>query len=84
MGTITIRLDDETDAKLKQRLARSGESLSQFVRNAVRQQLDAAPAVSRTELLKRALEKIVDEGQTGDSATYKAQIREKLNARHRR
>ena len=43
MPTITIRLDDETDARLKRRLARSGETLSGFVRAAVVNQLGSAP-----------------------------------------
>ena len=41
MPTITIRIDDETDARLKRRLGHSGESLSEFVRAAIVNQLAA-------------------------------------------
>ena len=45
MPTITVRLDDETDTRLKRRLVRSGESLSELVRAAVVNQLAAGPAI---------------------------------------
>lgn len=42
MSTVTIRLDEETDARLKRRLARTGETLSEFIREAVTRRLDEA------------------------------------------
>ena len=85
MPTVTIRLDDETDARLKRRLARSGETLSQFVREAVTRHLDEAPIVeTRAAALTRTLEGIVDTGETDLSTTYKQRIRERIGARHRR
>ena len=85
MPTVTIRLDDETDARLKRRLARSGETLSAFIREAVTKHLDAKPRVeTRLASLKRVLENVVDTGETDSSTTYKARVREKALAKHRR
>ena len=84
MTTITVRLDDETDTRLKQRLARTGETLSQFVREAVRERLVTHPIETRIEALERALKGIDDDGETDVSTTYKVRIREKLLARHNR
>ena len=85
MPTITIRLDEEMDARLKRRLARSGETLSDFVRAAVVKHLDAQPrAEPRLQSLTRALNKIRDTGETDVSTTYKARIKEKLRAKHSR
>ena len=85
MPTITIRLDDETDARLKRRLARSGETLSEFVRAAVISQLATGP---RHEAPYSAWVRLVQgcagSGDTDRSVTYKARIREKLRAKHRR
>lgn len=85
MPTITIRLDGKTDLRLKRRLARSGETLSEFVREAITSRLDAAPPVeTRLASLERVLEKIEPDDATDLSTTYKARIRERLDARHRR
>jgi Arc/MetJ-type ribon-helix-helix transcriptional regulator len=85
MPTVTVRLDEETDARLKRRLARSGETLSEFIREAVAKHLDAKPRVeTRLASLDRILEQIDDPGDTDLSTTYKARIKEKLLAKHRR
>jgi len=64
MPTVTIRLDEETDARLKRRLARSGETLSGFIREAVTKHLDAKPRVeTRLADLTRVLEKLTDTGE---------------------
>ena len=85
MATVTIRLDDETDARLKRRLARSGETMSEFIREAVTKHLDAKPRVeTRLASLTRVLDKVSATGETDLSATYKTRIREKLVAKHRR
>ncbi len=85
MPTVTIRLDEETDARLKRRLARSGETMSEFIREAVTKHLDAKPRVeTRLASLTRALDDMSDTGETDLSATYKSRIREKLVAKHRR
>ncbi len=85
MPTITIRLDDETDARLKRRLSRSGESLSEFVRAAVLSQLAAGPIHETPyDAWARLVEDCAGSGETDRSTTYKARIREKLRAKHRR
>ena len=85
MPTVTIRLDDGTDARLKRRLARSGETLSEFIREAVTQHLDARPRIeTRLASLKRVLEKVSDTGETDLSMTYKSRLQERLLAKHRR
>ena len=85
MSTVTIRLDEETDARLKRRLARSGETLSEFIREAVTRHLDEKPPLeTRLASLERALEKMSDTGEIDLSVTYKKRIREKLVAKHRR
>ena len=85
MSTVTIRLDEETDARLKRRLARSGETLSEFIREAVTRRLDEKPRLeTRLASLQRALEKMSDTGQFDFSTTYKKRIRENLIAKHRR
>ena len=85
MPTVTIRIDEETDTRLKRRLARSGETLSEFIREAVAKHLDAKPRVeSRLASLTGVLEGVSDSGETDLSATYKTRIRERLLAKHRR
>jgi Arc/MetJ-type ribon-helix-helix transcriptional regulator len=85
MPTITIRLDDEIDARLKRRLQRSGQSLSEFVRSAVVKQLAAAPAhETPNEAWARLVQGCAGSGDTDRSTTYKARIKEKLRAKHRR
>ena len=49
MATLTIRLDDELDAELRDMVARTGTGKSAFVRGAVRRQL----AIARLEELRR-------------------------------
>jgi hypothetical protein len=85
MPTVTVRLDADTDARLKRRLARSGETLSEFIRTAVTRQLDAGQrSESRSASLQRVLDGIADRGETDLSVTYKSRIRERARARHHR
>ena len=85
MSTVTIRLDEETDARLKRRLARSGETLSAFIREAVTRHLDEKPRLeTRLVSLQRVLEEMSDTGEVDLSTTYKKRIREKLIAKHPR
>jgi Arc/MetJ-type ribon-helix-helix transcriptional regulator len=82
MATITIRLDDETDARLKRRLVRSGESLSEFVRAAIVKQLAAGPKIETPyEAWARLVEDCAGSGDADRSVTW---IKEKLRAKHRR
>ena len=85
MPTVTIRLDAATDVLLKRRLARSGETLSGFIRAAVAKSLDATPRIeTRLASLERVLDSMDVTGETDLSLTYKTRIRERLSARHRR
>jgi len=85
MPTITIRIDDETDARLKRRLGQSGQSLSDFVRTALVNQLGATPEHETPyEAWSRLVENGAGSGETDRSVTYKARIKEKLRAKHRR
>lgn len=85
MPTITIRLDEETDARLKRRLGRSGESLSEFVRAALVNHLAATPEIETPyEAWTRLVQDCAGSGEADRSVTYKARIKEQLRARHRR
>jgi Arc/MetJ-type ribon-helix-helix transcriptional regulator len=85
MPTITIRLDQETDTRLKRRLVRSGESLSEFVRAAIIKQLGTGPVhESPYDAWVRLVRGCTGSGETDRSTTYKTRIREKLRAKHRR
>jgi len=83
MPTITIRLDDETDARLKRRLERSGETLSEFVRAAVVNQLASIPAQETAyDAWARLVQDCGGSGEGNRSATYKTRIKDKLRAKH--
>ncbi|MEQ1697068.1 MAG: hypothetical protein ABL901_14630 [Hyphomicrobiaceae bacterium] len=85
MPTITIRLDDETDARLKRQLERSAETISDFVRTAVVNQLAAVPAQeSPYEAWSRLVQDCTGSGESDRSQTYMARIKDKLRAKHRR
>ncbi len=85
MPTITIRLDDETNARLKSRLERSGESVSDFVRTAVVNHLAAVPAQeSPYDAWARLVQDCAGSGESDRSQSYKARIKDKLRAKHRR
>ena len=85
MPTITVRLDEDTDGRLKRRLARSGETLSAFVRSAVVKHLSEEPVKEDAyEAWLRLSKDLVSSGETDLSTTYKARIKEKLRAKHRR
>jgi Arc/MetJ-type ribon-helix-helix transcriptional regulator len=85
MPTITVRLDDETDARLKRRLEQSGQSLSEFVRGAVVSQLATAPKEETPfEAWQTLAADCTSSGDTDRSVTYKARLKERLRAKHRR
>jgi len=85
MPTVTIRIDERTEARLKRRLAKSGESLSDFIRDAMSKHLDSPPRPeSRLKSLDRVLAQIGDTGETDLSTTYKKRYKERLLAKHRR
>ena len=70
---------------MKRRLTRSGETLSEFIREAVAKHLDSAPRLeTRLRSLARVLDTIEDTGETDLSMTYKTRIQDRLSAKHRR
>lgn len=71
MPTITIRLDEETDARLKRRLEQSGQSLSEFVRAAVVTQLASAPLHETPyDAWQRLVQGCAGSGDANRSVTY--------------
>ena len=85
MRTITVRLDDETHRQLKRHVARSGEALSAFVRKAIIKKLADSPFKEDAyEAWVRLAGDLEGSGETDGSKTYKARIKEKLRAKHRR
>lgn len=85
MPTITIRLDDETDARLRRRLERNGESVSDFVRAAIVSRLGEAGAQDTPyEAWLRIAGDVGGSGETDRSTTYKARVKERVRAKHRR
>ena len=84
MPTITIHLDDETDARLKRRLTHSGATLSEFVRTALIRHLASGPELETPyDAWLRLSQDCVGSGETDRSVTYKAGIKEQLRAKHR-
>ena len=85
MPTISIRLDQRTDAQLRRRLARSGGSLTEFVRAAIAKRL-ATRLIHETpyHAWSRLVPDAAGRGETDRSTTYKARIKDKLRAKHRR
>ena len=86
MATITIRLDDETEARVKRRPERSGETLSAFVRTALINQLAASPSNHETpfDAWTRLGQDCTGSGETVRSATDRQRIKDRLGAKHRR
>jgi len=84
MPTITVRLDDETEGRLRRRLARSGETLSEFVRGAVIKQLATTPTKETPyQAWLRIAGDLEGTGETDLSTTYKARFKDMMRAKHR-
>lgn len=85
MPTVTVRLDDETDARLKRRLAYSGETLSEFVRSAVAHKLAAGlEPETPFDAWTRIGRDVAGNGESDRSVTYKSRLKERLREKHRR
>ena len=85
MPTITIRLDEETEARLRRRLKRDGESVSDFVRSAIVSRLAEGTVLETPyDAWLRIAGDVGGSGEADRSTTYKARIRERLRAKHRR
>jgi hypothetical protein len=82
--TVSVRLDEATEAKLRRVLAQKGGSLSAFVRAAVAEKLERE-ASKRTpyELGKHLFGKDLS-GPRDVALNHKKYFREKMRAKHRR
>lgn len=82
--TITIRLPDETEAKLKARLEKGDVALSEFVRQAITEKLEREPKVGHPtpyEVLQQNFEGYAS-GETDRSERAEDILRTELKARY--
>lgn len=82
--TISIRLDPQTEAELRQRLHAEGIALSHFVREAIREKLARGEVQDSPYALGESLFGRHQSGDADRSSRRKALIRERLRERHRR
>lgn len=82
--TISIRLDEKTEAALRQRLSEEEVPLSEFVREAIREKLARGAAKESPYELGKALFGRYSSGATDRSAHRKQIVRERLNEKYRR
>lgn len=83
--TITIRLPDTLEAKLRARLQEHDVALSEYVRQAITEKLEREPVKPKPtafELGKHLFGKY-SSGRSDLSENYEAILREKLRAKHR-
>lgn len=82
--SISIRLDPETEGKLRQRLDAQGIPLSRFVREAIREKLARTDTQDSPFALGEHLFGRHHSGEADCSVRRKALLRERFNGRHRR
>lgn len=82
--SISIRLDKSTEDLLRQRLQVEGVSLSDFIRNAIREKLDRVEEEPTPYELGAPLFGRFGSGRDDLSSNRKALLREKLDEKHRR
>jgi len=82
--SISIRLDPETEGKLRQRLDAQGIPLSRFVREAIREKLARADTQDSPFALGENLFGRHHSGEADRSVRRKTLLRERFNGRHRR
>jgi Arc/MetJ-type ribon-helix-helix transcriptional regulator len=82
--SITVKLGEELEIKLRRRIARGDMTLSEFVRGAVAQRLEREPpARTAYELGKHVFGKY-SSGKDDLARNHKKYLREKLRAKHGR
>jgi Arc/MetJ-type ribon-helix-helix transcriptional regulator len=81
--TVSLRLEESLEAELRQRLARDGIPLSDFIRQAIQEKLEREVQPADPYTLGRALFGRHASGEPGRSQRRKQLIRERLHARHR-
>jgi hypothetical protein len=82
--TVSIRLDPETEAALRDRLRRNGSSLSEFVRDAIREKLARTADRATPYAIGEPLFGRYASGESDRSERRKAILREKIVDKHRR
>jgi Arc/MetJ-type ribon-helix-helix transcriptional regulator len=82
--TISTRPDPETEALLRSRLLREDLSLSEFVREAIREKLERGDAAATPYSIGEPLFGRHASGDTDRSEQRKALLRERIGAKHRR
>lgn len=82
--TISIRLDQETEAALRRRLAGEGMPVSEFIREAIREKLARGPDEASPYAIGESLFGRYSSGETDRSQRRKELLRERLHAKHRR
>ena len=82
--TISIRLDPETEALLRGRLLREDVSLSEFVREAIREKLERGDVPATPYRIGEPLFGRYASGDTDRSERRKDLLRERISAKHRR
>jgi Arc/MetJ-type ribon-helix-helix transcriptional regulator len=82
--SLSIRLDKPLEELLRRRLQLDGMSLSDFIRDAIREKLTKADNKSSPYELGQHLFGRYGSGRDDLSTNRKALLREKLNAKHRR
>ena len=83
--TITVRLPEDLETELQARLQRSGQRISEFVREAIAEKLEREPAVRTSPYdAGQHLFGRFGSGRTDLSEKADAIVREKIRAKHRR
>ncbi|MBJ6611998.1 MAG: ribbon-helix-helix protein, CopG family [Candidatus Thiothrix moscowensis] len=82
--SLSIRLDKTLEESLRRRLQADGISLSDFIREAIRDKLSKEDAKPSPYALGQHLFGRYGSGRDDLSTNRKALLREKLNAKHRR
>jgi predicted DNA-binding protein len=82
--TLTVRLDEELEGKLRKLAAREGESLSEFVRRAVEDRVQRVESKKTPYELGKHLFGRFSSGRSDLSTRSKEIFREKMRAKHAR
>lgn len=79
---LTVRLDEEMEARLNELSCRQMLIKSEIVKNAIQDYLHKQQTQSSAYDLGKDLFGIADGGTASDSASFKQQLKEKLRGKH--
>jgi len=82
--TLSIRIDEQTKARLRRRLSQEGGSLSDFVRAAIMEKLEREASKPTPYELGKHLFGRFKSGKRDLALNHKKYYREKMRAKHRR